>query len=260
MSVSGSTKTCPRCNTQLPARMTFCDACGLQFVASDDDLTPSSGQGSPARWPEPRQPGYSSAGQSGPGSTPFVVAERPRKGRAGKRIALVLVVLIVLMGSGSAAWFLYLSPSHLGSPFFDRHGLPGSVPLPNGIAFAGLKQTKSARDPQTNVTISADTWGWTVSGSDAPTVQQFYQANLPKNDWTNVKLTDDFDSGRNRVTACQGSQVLLIIASNKNLEALDTVGHVTATITAPGGGSALLIEVINSPRSAQVVCTDTSIP
>ncbi len=258
MSVSGSTKTCPRCKTLLPARMTFCDSCGLQFAASDYDATSLERQGSPERWPSRGQPGYMAADNLDSGPYPGEVAAPPKKGGAGKIIVLSLV-LVVLVGGGAAAWFLYLSPSHSSSPLFDRQGLQSNVPLPNGTSFAGLKKTYSALDALTNTTVSADAWGWTVSGSDAAAVQKFYQDNLPKNGWTKVKLANS-DQGRKGVTACQGSQVLLITASSTKLEAIDANGHVTDTITAPSGGSALIIELSGSKQLAQFICADLPIP
>lgn len=259
MSVSSSTKLCPRCHTRLPAQMTFCHACGLQFSALDDDRAPFSRQGSETRWPSRSQPGYSSSSQSSPDSAPLAVAARPKKkGRAGKIIALVLV-LLVLVGGG-AAWFLYVSPSHVDSPLFDRHGLQSNVPLPDGISFAGLKQTYSAPDLQTHTTISTEVWGWTVSGSDMAALQTFYQDNLPKHGWTDVRLGSGFTPGARDVVACQGTQELLIIAGNRKLDAPDVNGRVTATITAPSGSSALLIEVSSNSPSAQFVCTAASIP
>jgi hypothetical protein len=255
MSVSRSTKLCPRCQTLLPARTTFCGSCGLPISALDDDATSRERHGSQTWWPSKSQRGDTS---SGPGSAATAVAARPKKGRAGKIIALALVLLV--LGGGGAAWFLYLSPSHVDSPLFDRHGLPGNVPLPDGTSFAGLRQTAGASDPQTRAPISADFWGWTVSGSDAAAVQTFYHDNLPEHGWTNVKFSNDSEQGKMGITACQSGQVLSIVASGKKLEVTDVIGYVTNTITPPGGGSALLIEMINSPRAAQVFCADASIP
>lgn len=258
MSVSGSTHMCPRCHTRLPAPASFCSACGLSFSVSNDDATRSSGPGNPARWPSQSRSGSPAVGQAGPGSSPGPVAvpsRKARKGGAGKIIVLALV-LIVLVGGGGAAWFLYFSPGHLSSPLFDRHGLQSNVPLPDGASFANVKQTYSAPDPQAHTTIRADTWGWTVSGSDAAAVQRFYQENLPSQDWTRVKLAGANDEKIWQVTACQGNQVLLVVIKGEELAVSDRVGRVVGTITPPRNGSALFIELVSSPQAAQNVCTD----
>ncbi len=279
MSFGGPSKTCPRCNSVLPAQATFCGTCGLQFPASTPGAPPAGNYGSapygaPGSFPPPAQPGYPPAGQPGyppPGSAPAYpggypppgqpmyggypaapVAAPPKKGGAGKAIILVLV-LVVLVGGGAAAWFLYLSPGHAGSPFFDRHGLQSNVPLPNNVTFQ-LKKTFTSTDPQTKVSVSADAWGWGVGGSSAATVQQFYKDNLPKNGWTKINAFNS-DQGQKDVSACQGNQVLIIGASDSKLEATDDNGKVTDTITAPSGGSALITELSSTPLLVQLFCS-----
>jgi hypothetical protein len=160
----------------------------------------------------------------------------------------------VLIGGGSAAWFLYLNPSHPGSPLFDRHGLPSNVPLPNGTTFAGLQKTYTSS--QDNVTISANAWGWTVSGSNATAVQKFYQDNLGSNGWTKIHPLNS-DNGEKDVYACQTNQVVIIGASDSKLQAKDENGKVTDTITAPSGGSALVTELSSSPALVQLFCSNS---
>ncbi|HLW00179.1 MAG TPA: zinc ribbon domain-containing protein [Ktedonobacterales bacterium] len=286
MSFGGPSKTCPRCNSVLPASATFCGTCGLQFSApaapsappyaptqyaggsgyppqSGPSYPPPSGpgyapQGAPG-YPPPAQPGY--AGYPAPGQPPYPGgypapgAPPAKKGGAGRAIILVLV-LVVLVGGGAAAWFLYLNPAHPGSPLFDRHGLPSNVPLPNGTSFSGLQKTFTSS--QDNVTVSANAWGWTVSGSNAVTVQKFYQDNLSSNGWTKIHPLNG-DNGEKDVYGCQSNQILIIGASDTKLEATDSNGHVTDTVTAPSGGSALITELSSSPALVQLLCSNTPI-
>ncbi len=297
MSFGGPSKTCPRCNTVLPAQATFCGTCGYQFSApaaqgapsyapppytpqgapgytppgSSPGYTPQGApgfapqnppgfapQGAPG-FPPPAQPGY--AGYPAPGQPAYpggyapVAAPPQKRGGAGRAIILLLV-LIVLVGGGAAAWFLYLSPGHAGSPLFDRHGLPGNVPLPDGVSYANLDKTYTST--QDNVTISAQAWGWTVSGSNATSVQSFYETNLPKNGWTKVK-TFNGDNGEKDVYACQSNQVLITGASDSKLQATDSNGNVTDTITAPPGGSALVTELSSSAELVQLLCSNNPI-
>jgi hypothetical protein len=180
-------------------------------------------------------------------------APPPKKGGAGKAIILVLV-LVVLVGGGAAAWFLYLSPSSPNSPLFDRHGLQSNVPLLNGTTFK-LKKSFSDTDPDTKTTVSADAWAWTVGGSNPTAVQQFYKDNLGKNGWGKIK-TENGDNGEKEVLACQGGQILIVVASTK-LEITDENGKVTDTIDGPAGGSAYATELSSSPVLVQLLCSDT---
>src|SRR6185437_3351695 len=188
-------------------------------------------------------------GYAPPGAPP------PKKRGAGGAIILILV-LVVLIGGGSAAWFLFLNPGHPGSPLFDRHGLPGNVPLPNGVSFSGLKKTYTSSQDNTN--ISADAWGWTVSGSNAAAVQKFYEDNLASNGWTKIHPLNG-DNGEKDVYACQSNQVLITGASDTKLEATDENGKVTDTINAPSGGSALITELSSSPSIVQLLCSNVPI-
>ncbi len=168
---------------------------------------------------------------------------------------MLVLVLVVLLGGGGVAWFLFLSPSHTNSPFFDRHGLQSNVPLPNNTTFK-LKRSVSETDPDTKVTISGDAWAWTVDGSDPTAVQQFYKDNLPKNGWSKIQTFND--SGEKDLTACQGGQILFIIASTK-LEVTNENGKVTDTINAPSGGTALATELSSTPQLVQILCSEVPI-
>lgn len=164
-----------------------------------------------------------------------------------------MLVLIVVIGGLAAAWLLYLSPSHPGSPFFDRHGLQSNVPLPSNSAFM-VKKSISQTDPTTNTTLSADAWGWTVSGSDPAAVQQFYHDNLPKNGWSHLRSFSG-QNGEQDLTACQGNQVL-IVGTGKKIEVTDDQGKVTKTIIAPSGGAALATEVSSAQELVHLFCSN----
>lgn len=278
MSVAGPSKTCPRCNTVLPAQATFCGTCGWQFAAQTPSVPPGGyapnpyTPSGPGGYPPPAQPGYPPPGAPGsfppaqpggfsnygapgaPGMAPYpgAYAPPPKKGGAGKAVILVLV-LVVLLGGGAAAWFLYLSPGNPSSPLFDRHGLQSNVPLLNGSTFK-LKKTFTDTDPTTNTTVSADAWAWTVGGSNPAAVQQFYKDNLGKNGWTKIK-TENGSNGEKEVLACQSGQILIIAASTK-LEVTDASGKVTDTIDAPSGGSAYATELSSSPVLVQLLCSN----
>jgi hypothetical protein len=297
MSFAGPSKTCPRCNTVLPAQAPFCGTCGLQFPASAPPSAPAggygptqyAGQGGPGGYPPPAQPGgyppqgqpgyppqgqpgYPPQGQPGyppqgqpaygafgaPGQPPYPAGYAPgappKKGGAGRAIILVLV-LVVLVGGGAAAWFLYLSPGHAGSPLFDRHGLQSNVPLPSNVTFV-LTKSDTSTDPDTNTTVSGQAWGWTVSGSNPASVKQFYIDNLAKNGWKNVQTINDTDTEKD-ISACQGGQVLFVGANSKKFDVTDKDGKVTDTITAPSGGSALVTELSSSPALVEILCSGT---
>jgi hypothetical protein len=206
--------------------------------------------------PPQGQPGYG-APYGAPVPPPYPGGAYPppaKKGGAGRAIILVLV-LVVLVGGGAAAWFLYLSPGHAGSPLFDRHGLQSNVPLPSNVTFV-LNKSVASTDPQSNITVNVDAWGWTVTGSNPASVKQFYIDNLAKNGWKSVQTINDTDTEKD-ISACQGSQVLFVGANSKKFDLTDKDGKVTNTITAPSGGSALITELSSSPALVQLFCSGT---
>ncbi|MBO0692485.1 MAG: hypothetical protein J2P58_06280 [Acidimicrobiaceae bacterium] len=156
-------------------------------------------------------------------------------------------------------------------PALDRHGLQADVPLPAGVAFAGVHQTLRQSDMQYHSNVSIDTWGWTVSGRSTAAVQDFYEANLAKHGWTHIQGQSVMDKIGNHgrcqttqgceaakhLTACQAGHVLFISASGGTLNTVDTAGKITASVTAPHGGAALLIQIDNNPQEAQVVCPNS---
>lgn len=277
MSAGAPSKYCPRCNTVLPLQSAFCGNCGYQFNLNAGSAPQGAnygsnygpaqyvGQNAPGGWPQ-GQPGYPPQGQPGyppPGQPGFGYQAAPpkKKGGAGKFIALLLVLVIV--GGGAAAWFLYLNPSKCSGPLFDRHGLQSNVPLPSGCAFDAHPATQTTSE--SGATFSGDTWTWTVSGSDPTTVQKFFEDNLKgSNGWTKITPSDDKSSGQKNVTACQGSQ-LLIIAAGTKLDITDSSGKTTRTLNAPSGGSALGVALLNATNNKaqvelQLLCSGSTPP
>ena len=287
MSAGAPSKYCPRCNTVLPLQSAFCGNCGYQFNLNNPGSAPQGanygsnygpaqyvGQNAPGGWPQ-GQPGYPPQGQPGyppqgqPGYPPqgqpgfgYPAAPPKKKGGAGRLIALVLV-LVIVVGGGAAAWFLYLSPSKCSGPLFDRHGLQSNVPLPSGCAFDSHPATQTSSS--SGATFSGDTWTWTVSSSDPATVQQFYQDNLKgSNGWTKITPSTDKSTGQKSITACQGSQ-LLVIAAGTKLDITDSSGKTTRTLNAPSGGSALGVALVTATNNKgqlelQLICSGNTAP
>ncbi len=284
MSFSGPTKTCPRCNTVLPAQAAFCGTCGLQFAASAPPGAPPAGgysagptqyagQGSPGGWqpqgqpasggyappppgfpPPAGQPGFSPAGQPGYAPYPGAVAAPPRKGGAGK-VVVLLLVLVVLVGGAAAAWFLYLNPGRCAGPLFSRHDQPNNVPLPSGCSFAGENHETATNPDNASQQVKVDEWAWTVSGKDLATVLQFYKDNLPGQGWTQIK-DENGSGGAKELVGCQGNQVLEIdVATRLRLE--KTSGTLIKVVDAPAGGSALGVAVLTAGDATlvQALCS-----
>lgn len=161
--------------------------------------------------------------------------------------------------------------ANVSVPALDRHGLQSNVPLPAGVSFAGVHQSVLVPDMQYHSNTSIDTWGWTVSGRGTVAVQNFYETALAKHGWTHIQGQSVMDKIGNHgrcqltqgcqaakhLTACRSGQVLLVSASSTTLDTADINGHVTAKVTAPRGGAALLIQIDRSPQTAQVVCPNS---
>lgn len=259
MSFSGPTKYCPRCNTLLPAQAPFCGTCGLQFSAPSGPgagSAPYGGQGAPGGWPQsqpgyppPAQPGYGGypPGQPGPaGYAPAAFAPPSKKGGSGKLIAIILIVVVVLGGAIGGFFYLRGHTTSPSSPLFDRHGLPGNVPLPDGVTFK-LQQTVTSQQGEVD-----DEWFWTVdSPNDPATVQKFYQSNLPSNGWTHVQTLGS--SSEHIVIGCQSNQIVGALIDT-SVPVQDGQGKTTSTITAPSGGSALEIAMTSDTKAVLSTC------
>jgi len=272
MSAGGPSKYCPRCDTALPLRAPFCDVCGYELMNPYTSAAPQGthygspyyqGQHAPGSWPQ-GQPGYSWQGQpgypyQGPPDLSYPSAPDtapPRRGIVGKVIVLLLLVIVV--SGGAAAWYLYLSPNHSNSPLFDRHGAPGTVPLPNSLTFAA-KASYSRTNFTTNVTATEDEWGWKVAGSDPATVAQFYRANMPGKGWTGIN-SQTMKTGGQEVIGCQATQALIIEAGSGVVQISDDQGNPGPKVTAPAGGSALGIYLIstNNLKFLAGICPGTA--
>ena len=252
MSVSGPTKPCPRCNTQLPLAAAFCGVCGWSFsapagaapapVASVVQSIPGSGPQSPPapalaplQPPQPVLAVYPLPGQPGAaGVPPGAGAPSPRQGLS--RALLAIIVLAGLLTVAIPGFLVF--GGHGSSLFTDRHGLPGNVPLPNGATFTFTYNLSDSSG-------AGNDWYWTVAGPNDPaTIQQFYQSTLPNNGWTHIQTRGS--NGDYEVTGCQGNQGIYV-AMSTSLDVSDAQGNTPSALTGPAGGSALEILVSSQP-------------
>ena len=203
MSVSGPVKQCPRCNTQLPAQAAFCGSCGLSFAS-------------------PAGAGF---------------------GAASKKISKQWLAVIVV-----AALVTLAVPGYLvfgghggsgGNPFVDRHGLPGNVPLPDGVTFKAVEDASDSGG-------TAKEWYWLVaSPNDATALRNFYQSNLPKNGWSH--LVTRGSEGDYEVDGCGSNQGIYVeMVSDTPVDVDGAHGGDPHTLAPPAGGAVLQMIVGNS--------------
>jgi hypothetical protein len=172
------------------------------------------------------------------------VAAPPRKSNTGLIVTIVIVLLVA--AGGIAGWFLYLNPSLCkGGPFFDRHGLESSVPLPSGCNFVSTKTLTTNNGQETD-----NLWLWTVnSPNDPPALNTFYTQSLPGNGWSQKVARSQ--GGESALIYCgngQAMEVLLLKKAPKADFQLD------ADIDAPPGGAVLAIVITSSAQPVQEVC------
>src|ERR1051326_3768332 len=122
----------------------------------------------------------------------------PRSGGCCGCIVPVLV-LLVLIGGGFAAWKFYLDPTLCNSsPLFDRHGQPGNVPLPGSCHFSAVRPLSD------NGQNLGDVWFWTVeSPNDPATLKTFYATHLPGDGWTQKSVGTHATNGATIMAYCQ---------------------------------------------------------
>jgi hypothetical protein len=214
-------------------------------------------QQQPAGWPQ-QQGGYPPQQQQQPGGWPqqgFAPAPPAQKKR-GPGLIILVVVLVVLIGGGVGGFLLLRNSSNPGGLGFDRHGLPSSVPLPNNISFDST-QTVTNTDQDTQITTAGSQWIWLVNGQKAAAVAQFYKDNLAAKGWANPHDFPASSNGDQTVIGCQGSQILLVGASDNKDDISDKQGNVVRTVKAPAGGSVLEIDIVTtSSQEAQAfLCT-----
>ncbi len=168
----------------------------------------------------------------------------------GKLIALGLVLSVIT----AVAWVAFLSPSpgHTSSPFFNRHGLPGDVPLPTGATYFGQVSTSSPAIGAPDITVTLATWYWTVpSPQDPISVSQFYQDHLPSSGWK-IKKNED----GSMFSACQGNQFMTVgIGTHVNAK---TDQGKDAVLDAPAGGSVIsfFIDSSSDPNAQPLLCVN----
>lgn len=134
--------------------------------------------------------------------------------KKGMMFSLVLAGMLVLASGGA-----------IGIHIYNRHGLPGDVPLPDHVTFyAHISDSES------------DIWFWTVASPETPdALFTFYQQALLENGW------DYFYEAQDYIRAChsEGSDQFEELAVTSG----DTVTGRGATVTGPSGGSALSLEL-----------------
>ena len=187
------------------------------------------------------------------GPVPVARSRRPKLW-----LIVTLLVVVVLVGGGVAGLLLLRSPKPAasGQPGVtdQRQGLPASVPLPAGVSFQ-LKDTKTFSPPGPALgTANIHEWVWTIGSPNTPTaLGQYYQDNLPPKGWSNIRKSSSKEVTQR--TGCQGNQVLMMQASTTYVSTTAS-GKVT-TVTAPAGGSVLVINLAQSdnPLLAQALCS-----
>src|SRR5689334_11193956 len=100
-------------------------------------------------------------------------------GAASKKISkqlLAAIVVAALITLAVPGYFVFGGHGGAGgNPFVDRHGLPGNVPLPDGVTF------KAVEDASDSGGAAKERYWLVASPNDATALRDFYQSNLPKN-------------------------------------------------------------------------------
>lgn len=247
MSLSASTKPCPRCNAVLPAQVAFCSACGCQFSAPSGPgavSAPAGGQSTlqaPVQPQQPAMPGYPLPGQPGAaGHAPVAAAPRPWQGVSKKLLAVIVIAAVLALGI--PGYFIF--GGHGGSSLFvDRHGMPGNIPLPSGATFKVSTDVSGTKE-----------WYWAVDSPNTPTaLRDFYQSNLSSNGWTNIQT--DGDASDYDVSGCQGNQLVFVSMATFAIDVHGAQGSDPRTISGPSGGSAMRILVSSDPTDLSNYCS-----
>jgi hypothetical protein len=171
---------------------------------------------------------------------------------------IIAIIALVVIGGGAASGFLILHKGNTSTQqtpgvTVDRHGLPGNVPLPNGVAFQ-LQDSRQFTQAGLG-TASIAQWLWTVARPNDPAaLSTYYQNQLPGKGWSGIKNSTG-SNNTTQVLGCQSTQALLAQASL-------TYQANGNTITAPSGGSLLELDLISSdnPVLIQAICTGAVSP
>lgn len=243
--MSSATGVCARCGAPLQPQALFCSQCGLSLVAPQVASTQVTGPGAFAIPIESTpQPGYIAS--PGPASQPGSVLQPgyglpkqrfPRKGCLYPLIASFLVACLL----GGVLWFAYLSPNHVQSPFFDRHGLPATIPLPDNVTFNFARDISASLGGIFNLFTTPTLFHqsvWLDQEQKAASAFQFYLKALPSRGWEDIHQSSD-GAGGQALIGCQGNQVLTVDFSDSQRQLRDTQGNIVDTVTPPPGGSIL---------------------
>src|SRR5215467_7788989 len=107
---------------------------------------------------------------------PMPAPPPPARGR--RALLVALIVLVILVGGGIAG-YVVAGPRLCALTEPERHGLPCDIPLPDGARYVGPEQSPP---PPTGVTVSS--WVFTVTVTDASSLNALYLKRLPTSGWT----------------------------------------------------------------------------
>lgn len=149
-------------------------------------------------------------------------------------VAVILGICLIF----GVFWFVYLSPNHAHSPFFDRHGLPSTMPLPDNVSF-NFAQDVPVSTGLFSPSILFHQSVWLAQGQNATSVQQFYQQALSNSGWSSIHQASDGTATGQRLSGCQGDQVLLVYFSDTARQLRNGRGDIVDVVEPPPGGSIL---------------------
>ncbi|HLI71434.1 MAG TPA: hypothetical protein VKV19_16890 [Ktedonobacteraceae bacterium] len=243
--MSSATSVCPRCGASLQPQAASCSQCGLSLVVSPVANTPEAGANELAvPGGSTHQPGYIASPE--PALQPGLVfhqgygVQKRQVHRKGCLYTIIACILGLCLVCG-VLWFAYLSPSHVRSPFFNRHGLPDMIPLPDNVTFQFSRDISESPGGILNL-FSAPTvfhqWVWLDQGQNAASAIQFYQQVLPTSGWEDIRRSND-GAGGQYLIGCQGNQVFEADSSDSQRQLRDAQGNIVDIVNPPPGGSIL---------------------
>lgn len=249
MTFAGPTQHCPRCNSIMAPGSMFCGNCGLQLASAPQPV------GAP---PLPTMEFGTRLPPAMPQQPSVYPPPAPPAKRSKLWIIIAIIVLLVVIGGGATAGILLLKKGNTSTQqtpgaTVDRHGLPTSVPLPNGAVFQ-LQDSRQFTQAGLG-TASIAQWVWTVDKPNDPAaLSTYYQNQLPGKGWSGIKNSTG-SNDTTQVLGCQNTQALLAQAG------LTTQANGN-TITAPAGGSVLELDLVssNNPVLIQAICTGAVSP
>jgi hypothetical protein len=133
-------------------------------------------------------------------------------------------------------WVLYLNPGRCSGPLFDRHGLPGSVALPQGCAFQAHQSWHPQPEADVQGSFHYEQWIWVVSNSTTTATGAAYTTSLPANGWADLHTRTD--KGEYFLSACLGNQYLSVLSTTSQKS---VIAGRSISVAPPPGGTVLNI-------------------